>query len=145
MPTLTAAGTKDFDAFKRANAKYDQGFTGYFDHYSHDGQHNYPFVNDDFRHKLLSQVDKSTDGFLADDWEFVCEDEEKCLLGSLIEEQKATCIDFIAEISCTDTDDFTSETTLFDELELDSLDVTEFFYLLKEEFEGDDDFGYQRE
>ena len=90
-------------------------------------------------HKLLSLLDTSTEGFLVDDWEYICEGEESCSLVSLTEEQKATCLELIAKISHRDTKDFTTKTTLFDELEMDSLDVTEYFLLLKEEFKGDDE------
>lgn len=140
IPTLTALGKGDFDLFQNANATYEQGFTGYYDHYSHDGKHNYPFVTDDLRHKLLSLVDKSTDGFVAEDWQLVCDAKDTDLLdASLNDEQKASCLDIIVDIACKDTDQFTLKSTLFDELELDSLDVTEFFFRVKEAYKGDDD------
>ncbi len=136
MPTLTALGKEDFDIFQNANTTYAKGFTGYYDHYSHDGKHTYPFVTDDLRHKLLSLVDKSTGGFVAEDWQLVRKAKDTDLLdASLNEEQKAICLDIIAEIACKDVE---PTLTLFDELELDSLDVTEFFFRVKEAYEGDD-------
>ena len=35
MLVLSVVGTKDFNAFKKANTKYYKGFTGYFDQYQY--------------------------------------------------------------------------------------------------------------
>ena len=68
IPTLSVYGKNDFEEFVKASAQYHKGFRGYFDEYSHEGQHVYPKLTEQMQSKICDLLQISEIGISDKKW-----------------------------------------------------------------------------
>lgn len=138
IPTLTLYGeNEELSGFPEAYARYSKSFKGYYDTYVHDGKHSYPIVSS----KLESKISKLLDT-VSNSIPVVIENQnakqyKNDSMADTAKEDEIVrkVIHIVADINMIDESEVSTESSLADDLGMDSLFLMEIIGALEEEFE----------